>query len=129
MAAARMRGWSARDTQKYFDKVFEQVYIEKTPAINPLSHVFLEAAQQAGFSLVPFNVDGTLREGVGIFHLNARNGMRQSSSQAYLHPRLPPRKNLTVLTNTQVNRIVLDENNTASAVETERATIFARREI
>jgi choline oxidase len=122
-------GWSAEDTQKYFDKVFEQVYIEKAPAINPLSHAFLQAAQQAGFSLVPFNVDGTLREGVGVFHLNARDGIRQSSSQAYLHPLLPFRKNLTVLTNTQVHRIVLDENNNASAVETEIATIFAQREI
>src|SRR2546427_9139881 len=122
-------GWSARDTQKYFDKVFEQVYIEKAPALNPLSHVFLEAAQQAGFDLLPFNMDGTLREGVGILHLNARNGIRQSSSQAYLHPLLPSTKNLTVLTNTRVNKIVLDENNKAYAVETETATIFAQREI
>lgn len=122
-------GWSARETQKYFDRVFDQVYIEKTPPLNPLSHVFLEAAQQAGFPLVTFNEHGQLLEGVGIFHLNAKSGIRQSSSQAYLHPMLKSAQNLTVLTNTPVNKIVLDHNNTAYAVETATEILLANREI
>src|SRR6202140_4690141 len=106
-------GWSARETSAYFMKVFERVSLEKIPAINPVSHAFLEAAQQAGFDRVSFNKDGVLREGVGIFQLNAQNGLRQSSSQAYLHPLYQSAKNLTVLTNTRANRIVLDESNAA----------------
>src|SRR5438874_11083674 len=103
--------------------------IEKPPGRRPLSDGLREEGQQAGFSHVPFNAAGTLREGVGIFHLNARDGIRQSSSQAYLHPLLPFTKNLTILTNTQVHKIVLDENNNAYAIETKAATIFAQREI
>lgn len=122
-------GWNARETQRYFDKVFEQVYLEKNPAINPLSQAFLEAAQQAGFDQVTFNTEGELREGVGVFQLNARNGIRQSSSQAYIHPMLPSTKNLVVLTNTIVNKIVLDEHNAAYAVETDTAIFAAGRAI
>ena len=122
-------GWSARETSKYFTKVFERVKLEKRPVINPVSHAFLKAAQQAGFDRVSFNKDGVLREGVGIFELNAQDGLRQSSSRAYLHPMRHSAQNLTVLTDTWVNRIVLDESNSARAVETAASIIFARREI
>jgi choline oxidase len=123
------QGWSARDTRKYFDVVFEKVYLEKNPTINPLSQAFLDAAQEAGFPLTTFNEDGVLREGVGIFHLNAQDGHRQSSSQAYLHPMLKTAKNLSVLTNTCVNKILLDEQNGAYAVETDSGVLLANREI
>jgi choline oxidase len=122
-------GWSARETSIYFTKVFEKVSLEKFPAINPVSQAFLDAAQQAGFDRVSFNTDGVLREGVGVFELNARNGLRQSSSRAYLHPAHQSAKNLTLFTNTSVNRIVLDESNTARAVATATSLIFATREI
>ncbi len=122
-------GWGARETSRYFAKVFERVSIEKHPAINPLSRAFLEAARQAGFDLVHFNQDGVLREGAGIFELNAQNGLRQSSSQAYLYPMRKSAKNLTVLTDTCIHRIVLDESNTAYAVETAASVIHATREI
>ena len=58
-----------------------------------------------------------------------RNGIRQSSSQAYLHPILAHTPNLTVLTETTVNKILLAEQNTAYAVETDSALLAARREI
>jgi choline dehydrogenase-like flavoprotein len=122
-------GWDASETEYYFDRVFEQVSIEKAPTINPLSQAFLEAAQQAGFDLLTFNIDGELREGVGIFQLNARNGLRQSSAQAYIHSMLPSPHNLTILTNTTASKIALDENNVAYAVETDTAIIKASREI
>ncbi len=122
-------GWNARETNAYFTKVFERVTLEKFPAINPVSLAFLEAAQQAGFDRISFNKDGVLREGVGIFELNAQNGLRQSSSQAYLHPLRNSAKNLSVLTNTCVHSIVFDESNTARAVETATSMISATREI
>jgi choline oxidase len=122
-------GWSARETSRYFTNIFEKISLERLPVINPVSHAFLEAAQQAGFHRVSFNRDGVLREGVGIFELNAQHGLRQSSSQAYLHPMRHSAKNLTVLTDTCVNRIVLDESNTARAVETADSMIYATREI
>lgn len=126
---AGCEGWGAQETAPYFDRVFQQVFIDAAPPLNPLSQSFLEAAQQAGFEQISFHIEGELREGAGIFQLNARNGLRQSSSQAYLHPRLATTKNLTLLTDTRVNRILLDQENTAYAVETAAATLTARREI
>ena len=122
-------GWGAQETKCYFDRVFETVYIEKAPAINPVSQAFLVAAQQAGFDLVTFNTDDQLRAGAGVFQLNTRNGTRQSSSQAYLHPILVSASNLTVLTDTVVNKIVLNEYNVAYAVETDNGILAAHREI
>lgn len=122
-------GWNASGTRKYFDKVWSQVSIESSPPLHPLSQAFLEAAQQAGFPLVSFNTDEGLREGAGIFHLNTRGGVRQSSSLAYLHPALKSANNLTVLTHTRANKILLDDNRCAYAVETEAGTIQATREI
>lgn len=122
-------GWSASDTHPYFEKVLEKVALDINPPLNPLSRTFLAAAQQAGFPLILFNRDGAFREGVGIFQLNAQDGIRQSSSQAYLHPTLKTASNLTVLTNTRVNKILLDENNTAYGVDTDSSTLLASREI
>ncbi len=122
-------GWNAGSTRKYFDRVWSQVSIESSPPLHPLSRSFLEAARQAGFSLASFNTDGGLHEGAGIFHLNSRNGLRQSSAQAYLHPALKFAKNLTVLTHTRAYKILLDDNRSAYAVETEAGTIEATREI
>ena len=122
-------GWAASETQQYFDRVFDKVYIEKHPLINPLSQAFLEAAQEIGFPLVSFNEHGELLEGVGIFHLNAKNGIRQSSSQAYIHPILKSARNLTVLTNVCVNKVLIDDSKNAYAVETDTTTLIANREI
>ena len=122
-------GWCASDLHPYYEKVYQTVSLERTPPLNPLSQAFLAAAQQAGFPLIPFQIDGPLREGVGIFHLNAQGGIRQSSSQAYLHPIWKAASNLTVLTNTRANSILLDQTNTAYGVETESATLLATREI
>jgi choline oxidase len=122
-------GWPASEVQHYFDKVFDKVYVEKNPPINPLSLAFLEAAQEAGFHLVSFNQSGELLEGVGTFHLNARNGIRQSSSQAYIHIMPKSTRNLTVLTNTSVNKVLLDDNKNAYAIETGTTTLLANREI
>lgn len=126
---AGCEGWGARETSPYFDRVFQQVFIDTAPPLNPLSQAFLAAAQQAGFAQISFQTGSELREGAGIFQLNARDGQRQSSSQAYLHPLLATTKNLTVLTSTTVRRVLLDETNTAYGVETAAATIVARREI
>jgi choline oxidase len=122
-------GWGADEIQPYFAKVFAHVFIDKHPPIHPLSQAFLDAAQQAGFALTPFNTDGELREGVGIFHLNVRDGIRQSSSQTYLHPILKTAPNIEVLTNTTAHRILLDAQHTAYAVVTDTMTLRARREI
>lgn len=122
-------GWSASKTRPFFEKVLEKVALDSHPPLNPLSEAFLAAAQQAGFPLIPFQPDGLLHEGVGVFQLNAQDGIRQSSAQAYLHPLLKTTSNLTILTNTHVTSILLDEYNIAYGVQTESSTLLASREV
>ncbi len=53
--------------------------------VHPLTPVFLAAAQEAG---LPFNPDlnGATCEGVGIYQITTRGGLRESAARAWLHP-------------------------------------------
>ena len=104
--------------------------VQKPRQFNPLARAFVEAAAQAGHHR---NEDfaGDRQDGFGQYDLNQRNGIRLSSSRAFLHPALK-RPNLTVFDETMVNRIVLDRGR-AVAVEVvhggERKTLTASHEI
>jgi choline dehydrogenase len=73
---------------------------------NPMSTAFVEAAVEAGF---PANDDfnGPAQEGFGQYQLTQRDGMRCSSAAAFLTPALG-RPNLTVETNVQVHRVLVE---------------------
>lgn len=72
---------------------------------NPLSHAFVDAAIQAGHARND-DFNGSTQDGFGLWEVNQRNGVRLSSSRAFLHPVLS-RPNLTVMTETLVERVVL----------------------
>jgi choline dehydrogenase len=80
--------------------------VAERPYTNPLSHIFIEAARQAG---IPFNPDfnGADQPGCGLFQVTQKNGERWSAASAYLHP-ASARKNLTILTKAQATRIVIE---------------------
>ena len=74
--------------------------------VNPLSHAFVAAGQQAGLA---HNRDfnGPDQLGVGLYQVTQRDGARCSAAVAYLNP-ARSRPNLTVLTGVMVNRITFD---------------------
>jgi len=80
--------------------------VAERPYTNPLSHVFVAAAQQAG---IPFNPDfnGAVQLGCGLFQVTQKGGERCSAAAAYLHP-VAGRKNLTILVNAQVTRVAIE---------------------
>lgn len=121
-------GWGPEDVRPYFDRLFDRVNIETVLPGNTCSEAFVEAARQAGFPSIRFNEE-ELREGVGWLQLNARGAIRQSSSVAYLHPIGELPSNLTLLTDTKIDRILLDDHGDAVGAETDRGTIRARREV
>ena len=88
--------------------------VAERPYTNPLSHAFVEAAQQAG---LPFNPDfnGAVQLGCGLFQVTQKGGSRWSAASAYLHP-AAARENLTILTKAQATRVVI-ENGRAVGVE------------
>jgi len=81
--------------------------VAERPYTNPLSHVFVEAAQQAGLPLNP-DFNGAVQFGCGLFQVTQKNGRRWSAASAYLHP-AAARKNLTVLTKAQATRVIIEK--------------------
>jgi choline dehydrogenase len=77
--------------------------VRKPTENNPLARALVEAAAEAGHRRND-DFNGERQDGFGIFDLNQRNGVRQSSSRAFLHPVLG-RGNLTVFADTLVERI------------------------
>lgn len=82
-------------------KVSDQTYTE------PLTYAWLTACQQAG---MPYNTDfnsGT-QAGCGLYQVTNRNGKRASAANCYLRP-AKQRKNLKIMTDTQVARVVIKD--------------------
>ena len=73
---------------------------------NPLSRAWFQAALEAGYPSCD-DGNGAVSEGVSWTEMNIVDGRRQSAADAYLRPVLD-RPNLTVITDAQVNRLLLD---------------------
>ncbi len=77
-----------------------------TKVAQPLSWVYIKAAEQAGLA---FNRDfnGATQEGVGIYQISTRNGRRMSAARAFLRPAMK-RPNLRVEKDALVTRILFE---------------------
>src|SRR5260221_14609695 len=83
------------------------VHIRRPGDPHPTAPAFMEAARQMGFPIID-DVNGPMRPGAGYINMNiAADGTRVSSSRAFLRPNLE-RKNLTLLLNANVTKIVFD---------------------
>ena len=82
-----------------------ELSVQRPAESNPLAHAFVQAAAEAGFAKND-DFNGDVQDGFGIFDLNQRDGVRWSSSRAFLHPVLA-RPNLTVFADALVERIRL----------------------
>lgn len=82
---------------------------------SPLYQAWLKAGQEAGYPLQN-DLNGFDQEGVGLFDSTIHAGKRRSVARAYLHP-VMGRKNLRIVTGTQVSRILL-EGKKAVGIET-----------
>ena len=113
-------GWSWNEVRPYFIKIEsnadlagDQLHGSSGPL--PVSsigrrHELIEAFIAAGEANgVPRTEDfnGRAQEGAGYFQLTTRNGWRMSAADAYLKP-AAKRANVSVLTDTQVLRILFD---------------------
>jgi choline dehydrogenase len=91
------------------------LYVSRLRHLNPLTAVFVAAAQCAG---LPLNSDfnAQTQAGVGYYDVTQRAGRRCSAAAAYLRPAMR-RKNLRVLTRAFVRRVRFSGNRKAIAVE------------
>lgn len=113
-------GWAWRDVAPYFMKIEnnselgdDQLHGTSGPLpvtsigrSNELIEAVIGAAEANG---VPRTNDfnGVSQEGAGYFQLTTRNGWRMSAAEAYLRP-AEKRNNVTVLTDTQVARVLFE---------------------
>lgn len=108
-AAAGNPGWGWDEVLPYFIRSQNQargssdlhgvggpLSVEDLSFANPLSEVFIQAAEQAGFA-ANRDFNGPTQRGFGLYQVTQRGGRRCSTAVGYLRP-ARPRPNLTVLT-------------------------------
>ena len=97
---------------------------------NPLYQAFIDAGVEAGYPQTD-DYNGLRQEGFGPMHMTVRDGVRESTSRAYLRPAMK-RSNLTVMSKTLVDKVIF-EGKRAVGVVTVRAdnveTIRAGKEV
>jgi len=112
-------GWSAADLVPYFIKSEDNergasrwhgaggpLPVSEGRSGNVMSSAFVEAGVQAGHARND-DFNGDAQEGVGLYQVTQRGGMRASAAVAYLHP-VRERANLTVMPYMHVHRILFE---------------------
>lgn len=131
-SSAGAAGWSYREVLPYFCKsehnenfgpsVFHgrggPLNIRTVTQPNPLNFAFFQALAGLGFQARE-DLTGADTEGMALRQLYIRGGTRETTARALLYPALK-RPNLTVLTNTQATRVILNGRR-AEAVEARSA--------
>ncbi|MGH2890793.1 MAG: GMC family oxidoreductase [Solirubrobacteraceae bacterium] len=136
-AALGAAGWDGEDFGHCYDRL-ETNIVPVVPAHrNPFLADVIQAASRA--LSIPIRErwnDQPFADGTGFLELgyHPTTGVRSSSSVAYLHPIVSTRRNLELVLEARVNRLVFDDARRARAVEVvhadgSRATLRARREI
>jgi choline dehydrogenase len=74
---------------------------------NKITPAFVEAGVEAGLELNE-DFNGAVQDGVGMYQVTQRGGMRASAAVAYLHPAQAQRPNLTVMPYMHVNRVLFE---------------------
>jgi choline dehydrogenase-like flavoprotein len=100
----------------------------RTP--NPLARAFVAAAVEAGHRRTD-DFNGPEQDGFGLYDLNQRDGLRLSSSRAFLHPALG-RANLEVVTDALVENVRIVGGRAVGVTLVKggvRRTLDARREV
>lgn len=137
-------GWSYREVLPYFmraecnERFHDDFHgidgplgVSMPRATLPVCDAFIRAGQEYG---MPYNPDfnGRYQRGVGFYQLTQRDARRSSAAVAYLKP-AESRPNLTVMTQTQALRILI-ENGAAVGLEVlrggkQRGIVRASREV
>ncbi|MFT6247663.1 MAG: choline dehydrogenase-like flavoprotein [Cognaticolwellia sp.] len=114
-------GWSFNDVLPYFKALENQergadefhgvggaLNVADSVSKPAINEDFIQSAVAAGY---PENIDfnGPSQEGVGYYQVTQKDGLRHSAAKAFLTPNLH-RSNLTVITQTQVEKVIVNNN-------------------
>ena len=142
-AAGGATGWDSKSVLPYFKKAENQqhganewhgdqgpFYVGDVSERHPIEQTLIDAGLAAG---LPLNTDfnGAHQAGIGRYQCAVKNGSRVSGRSAYLDP-IQDRKNLTILTNSMVQRITFDGTHATGVVvkqKTQELHLQASREV
>lgn len=112
-------GWSWDEVLPYFKKSENNqaysgelhgtegpLYVSNSRSNHPVGNAFVNAAKKLGHK-INHDCNGPEQEGIGRYQVTQKDGLRCSAAKAYLSP-IRYRQNLTVLTNTQVTKLTID---------------------
>ncbi len=142
-AAKGLAGWGFSDVLPYFKKSEDNIrgadayhgsggplaVSDIGAEVHPLTRAFVQAGVEAG---VPRNDDfnGASQEGIGLYQLNIRKGIRSNSSNAFLRPAMR-RSNLHLVTGAHTTRILIENGRAVGVIyrKGELREARARREV
>jgi choline dehydrogenase len=120
-------GWSYDDLLPYFKRAEDNergaseyhgaggpLSVADGRSKNPMSAAFVDAAVEAGFALND-DFNGVAQDGFGFYQVTQRDGKRCSTAVGYLRDAMT-RPNLTVETNLQVHRVVVQGGRAVAVV-------------
>ncbi len=112
--AAGGSDWQTEKLASYARKARTTLNIRQPSDMHPVSNIFLESAVAAG---IPLETLAFPHPSFGAMPCpsSASGGWRQSTDRTYLSP-ARTRKNLTILTNTEVHRVIIDNNRATGVV-------------
>jgi choline dehydrogenase len=107
-----------------------ELNVGPVPTPNVISGAIMAAGEEAGHAAVE-DFNGPEQDGLGLFSVNQKKGMRMSSAHAFLHPAMG-RRNLTILDQSLVERINVENGRATSLTisrKGKRQTVRAAHEI
>lgn len=152
-AAAGLRGWEYEQVLPYFKKSENAdfgednwhgrngpipVHLRKKNDLSKTAQAFIDAAQQAGFPAVD-DLNKPFPKGVGIYPLNVQDDIsnpaldrndreiRVNTAIAYLTSEVRQRKNLDILADTEVDKVLFNECRARAVQLTDGRELAARQ--
>ena len=140
------KGWSYKEVLPLFKKfecqengedqyhgVDGELKVSNLRLRRKIADLFIKASEEIG---IPFNADcnGEKQEGVGYFQQTTHKGFRRSSYRSFLNRKVRARKNLTIMTSTQISKVIFDGSKAigVECIQNKRKaslTIHAKKEV
>ncbi len=89
------------------------LHVSDLKYVNPVTFDFILSSMNCGYQDNP-DFNGKTQEGVGLYQVTQNNGQRCSTSSGYLSKEVKFRKNLTIFTNSLVNKLTIVNKNAES---------------
>ena len=115
------QGWGFDDVLTYFKKSENQqrgegeyhgiggpLWVSDPAETHPIAEAYIKAGLEAGYDYNPDFNENT-QEGFGPIQWTTKNGRRSSAATAYLKP-AKKRRNLSIISNAQVHRLIFEGN-------------------